>query len=251
MNELKRIADFRAALKNYQLSDSARRTLNDTPMVLLVGPTGSGRNTIDVELNKTGHYYHVVSDTTREIRTKDGVPIEKDGREYWFRTEDEILEELKRGEFVEAALIHDQQVSGISIREIKHAHAAGRIGITDVEPTGAAAIHALKPDVEAVFVLPPSFDVWMARLHNRSDVPEDELRRRLESAHREIGIALESDFYTFVINLDLDRAVKDIDDIVRLHKHSAEKQQTARELAKRLQYAIAAYLNPSDKIFQV
>lgn len=250
MNELKRIADFRAALKNYQLSDSARRTLDATSLVLLVGPTSSGRNTIDAELNKTGYYYHIVSDTTREMRTKGGAPIEENGREYWFRTEDEVLKELKRGEFLEAAVIHDQQVSGISIREIKHAHAAQRIAITDVEPTGAATIRALKPDVQAIFVIPPSFDVWMARLHNRADLPEDELRRRLEAAHREIGIALESDFYTFVINLDLDRAVRDIDAIVRLHEHSAEKQHAARQLAEQLQRDVAAYLKPAESIFK-
>lgn len=250
MNELKRIAEFRSALENYSLSGAARRTLDETPLVLLVGPTGSGRNTIINELLKTGHYAHIISDTTREMRMKDGVPIEKNGREYWFRKEDDVLEEVRRGEFLEAAIIHGQQVSGISIREIKKAHAAGHIGITDVEPNGAATIHKLKPDVTAVFVLPPSFDVWMARLHNRAELPEDELRRRLETAHHEIDTALKSDFYMFAINLDLARAVEDIDGMVRLHHHDAEKQRAAHELAEQLRRDVATYLNPREEILR-
>ncbi len=250
MNELKRIAEFRSALKDYRLSDAARRTLDDTPLALLVGPTSSGRNTIDTELLKTGYYHHLVSDTTRDMRTKDGVPIEKNGREYWFRKEDDVLKELQGGDFLEAAIIHEQQVSGISIREIQKAHAAGRIAITDIDPTGAATIYKLKPDAAFIFVLPPSFDVWMARLHNRADLPEDELRRRLEASYREITTALESDFYTFVINLDLEAAVQDIDAIVRLHRHDAEKQRTAHELAKQLRRDVAKYLNPQDDVFQ-
>jgi guanylate kinase len=250
MNELRRAAEFRATLKDYTPSEAAQKMLRETPFALLVGPTSSGRNTIITELLKTGYYYHVISDTTRGMRTKDGKPIEKNGREYWFRNEDDVFAEITKGEFVEAAIIHEQQVSGMSIREIAHAHHAHRIAVTDVEPNGAATIHALNPDVHAIFVLPPSFDVWMARLHNRGGLPEDEIRRRLESAHREIGAALTQDYYTFVINLDLQYAVEDIDAIVRLHKFSAAKQREARELAEQLRRDVAAYLHPKESIFQ-
>src|SRR5664279_1435267 len=110
MNQLKRIDEFRTILDGYQLSPTAAQTLAQTKLVLLVAPTASGRNTIIHELLKTDQYHFVVSDTTRQPRINNG-ELEQNGREYWFRSEEEVLDELKRGEFLEAAIIHNQQVS--------------------------------------------------------------------------------------------------------------------------------------------
>lgn len=242
MNELKRVAEFRSVLADYRLSESAKRTLAETKVVLLVGPTSSGRNTVINELVKTGSYHYIVSDTTREKRVKDGVPVEKDGREYWFRSENEILADLQRGEFLEAAIIHEQQVSGISIREIEKAHAAGRVAITDIEPNGAETIHRLKADAIAIFVVPPTFEAWLARLHRRSDLPEDEIRRRLKTACAEIVAALSRDYYQFAVNDRLDDTAKDIDAIARLDTPDTGKQVRARQVAETLYQAAQSYL---------
>ena len=153
MNKLKQIDEFRKVLGNYQLSDDAKQILSATRLVLLVGPTSSGRNTIIAELVRTGGFHYIVSDTTREPRTKDGILIEQNGREYWFRKEAELLADLQRGDFLEAAVIHEQQVSGISIREIKAAYQADQVAITDIESVGATTIHDLKPDATFIFVL--------------------------------------------------------------------------------------------------
>jgi guanylate kinase len=242
MNQLHHIAEFRSALSNYQLSSSAKQTLAQTRLVLLVGPTSSGRNTVINKLLGNGDYHYIVSDTTRERRMKDGVPIETDGREYWFRSEDDVLAELKRGEFLEAAIIHEQQVSGISIREIEKAHKAGSIAITDIEPTGARTIHEIKPDATIIFVVPPDFEAWIARLHRRSDLPEDEIRRRLKTACDEITAALECGHYIFVINDKLEDTVAEVDAIARQGAQGPEKQQYARQVALRLHDTTKEYL---------
>src|SRR4051812_45219052 len=112
MNELKHKDDFEKVLAGCQLSDGAKQTLAQTKLLLLVGPSSSGRNTIINELVAEGGYHYIVSDTTRQPRVNNGV-LEQDGREYWFRTEEDILADLQAGNFLEAAIIHDQQVSGI------------------------------------------------------------------------------------------------------------------------------------------
>ena len=86
----------------------------------MISVTAGGRNTIIDQLLKSGDFHYIISDTTRHKRANNGV-MEQDGREYWFRSEDEILADLKAGNFLEAAIIHNQHVSGISIRELKKA----------------------------------------------------------------------------------------------------------------------------------
>lgn len=242
MNSLRHIDEFRSILGTYHLSAAAQQTLNATNLVLLVGVTSSGRNTIIERLLKTGDYYHIVSDTTRKLRTKDGVPIEKDGREYWFRTEEEVLADLHEGAYIEAAIIHNQQVSGCNIRELAAADKNQKIAIKDIEPGGAHTIHGYKPDTTIVFVIPPTFEEWMVRLHSRSDLPEDEILRRLESACEEIVTVLDRDYYTFIVNHDLDESVVDVHQIAKLRHHDEQKERAARMTAEQLYRDAQAFL---------
>lgn len=243
MNQLRHADEFRRILANHHLSDTAKQTLAGVRLVLLVGPTSSGRNSIINELLKTGEYHYIISDTTREPRVKDGVPVEQNGREYWFRSEGEVLDELQDGEFLEAALIHGQQVSGVSIREIEKARAAGRIAITDIEPQGAAWVHGLKPDTLIVFVVPPSLDALLQRLHRRSDLPDSEIRRRLQTSAEECTRALSADYYTFVINDEFAKAVAEVDGLVRRQMPPSHVvQQAARAAAEQLVRDIEVYL---------
>src|SRR5664279_5567920 len=57
--------------------------VKSTPILLLVGPTGAGKDALQDKLLATGLYHHIVSHTTRPPRINHGV-IEQDGREYHF-----------------------------------------------------------------------------------------------------------------------------------------------------------------------
>jgi guanylate kinase len=242
MNELKHVAEFRSVLTGYKLSEASLNTLLTTKLALLVGPTACGRNTIINELVESGHYYHIVSDTTRMIRTKDGNPVEVNGREYWFRKEDDVLADLTQGAYMEAAIIHNQQVSGCNMRELEAAKKEGKIAIKDMEPNGTHFVHGLKPGAVIIFVLPPNFEEWMHRLRTRSELPEDEIRRRLESSDAEIEVALHRDYYKFVINDKLEDAIAAVDAIAREDRLDADRQQAGRELAQQLHKDIKKYL---------
>lgn len=229
-------------LQDYSLSDAAKKTLQDLKLVLMVGPTSSGRNTIIRELVKTGGYHFIVSDTTREKRVNDGIP-EEDGREYWFRTEDDMLSDIKQGDFLEAAIIHNQQVSGISIRELQKAKNSGKIAIDEVEIAGAHNTYKAKPDTVIIFSVPPSFVKWMHRLHKRGRMPEDEVRRRLETACLEFDAALIQSYYKYVINDDIDETVAAVDSMARLDLYNEVKGSEAREHIKQLYQQTRNYLS--------
>jgi guanylate kinase len=135
MPELKNIEQFRQVLATYHTSDRAHSVLQDLRLILLIAPTAGGRNTIIQRLMMTGRYYFIISDTTRPPRKNDGV-MEQNGKEYWFRSEDQILADLEGGEFLEAEILHNQQVSGISIRELEKAKDQDKTAVTDVDLEG-------------------------------------------------------------------------------------------------------------------
>lgn len=242
MNELAHIAEFRAALHNYQPSPQALEIVKKTKLVLLVGPTGAGRNTLIDRLVETGGYYFIVGDTTREIRHKDGQPIERNGREYWFRSEAEVLAGLQKGEYLEAAVIHNQQVSGWGMREVEKAYNDGKIAIKEVTPDGAQAAHGFKPDTHIIFNLPPNFGEWQRRLQRRGQMEREEYKRRMESACREFETALSNDYYQFVINDTLEHAVEQINRLVELKNPDPEMQRKGRELTESLLATTRAFI---------
>src|SRR5688500_15693171 len=84
-NVLTHIADFRDVLEGYTPSSESIEILKNTPLVLLVGPTAAGRNTLINLLVQTGRYHYIISDTTRKPRANNGI-MERDGVEYWFRS---------------------------------------------------------------------------------------------------------------------------------------------------------------------
>lgn len=245
-NELRHLAEFRKYLADYQVSPAARKRIANLKLALLVAPSSSGRNTIIRELEKTGEFHFIISDTTRKPRINDGVP-EQNGREYWFRTEEEALADIENGEFLEAAVIHNQQVSGISIRELDKARQERRIAITDVEIVGAANIYRAKPDTHIIFIVPPDFETWIQRLQYRGILPEDEVRRRLESALEEFEAAIREPFYMFVVNDKLEDAVASVYKIAKFGEVDADEQRRGLAIVEKLLIDTREYLQAKHR----
>ncbi len=233
MNQLTHIGEFRDVLAHYQLSNDAEETLRGIRLALLVGPSSSGKNTIINELVKSGQYHSIISDTTRKPRVNNGI-LEENGREYWFRSEDELLADLRAGSFLEAAIIHDQQVSGISIRELKSANNDHKIAINEIEVVGADHVHQLVPSAQFLFILPPSFDEWITRMNARGELPADETKRRLNSAAAEISTALSREYYTFIVNDTFIHTTQRVDQIIREQRSGVEDQVYAQGVAEQL-----------------
>jgi guanylate kinase len=244
-NELVHLAEFEELLKNYKMSDELSKELRRGDFIILSSATSTGRNTIIDELQKTGNYCFILSDTTRHPRYNNGV-LEQDGGPYWFKSEEEVLEGLKRGNYLGPAIIHNQQVSGMSLDELVSARKSNKIPIIELEIQGFQELTEYKPDIIAFFVLPPSFNEWMRRLKNRGGITPEEFKRRLVSSIKEFEYALESDKYIFVINDSLDRAVKEISSDIRNLKADMKTQKTCRELANTLKEAAKNLLSTLD-----
>jgi len=227
--------EFKDTLRSYQVSEATKQSLKDLRLVLLIAPTSAGRNTIIRHLVSSGKYHYIISDTTRPRRSNDGV-MEQSGNEYWFRSEEEILADLRAGRFLEAELIHNQQVSGISIRELEKAKNEQKIAVTDVDLLGVHNIIRVKPDTFPIMIIPPSFQEWQNRVMGRSKMSELELSRRFETAYRIFSDGLKNNFYHFVISENVEQSASIIDSIVTggMNPH----QDRGRELLHDLQHQL-------------
>ena len=241
---LNHLDEFKQILSNYHVADTSSQVLKKINLLLLSAPTATGANTIINQLLKTGNYYYIVSDTTRPPKFRDGA-MEQNGVQYFFRSELEILRELKEGKYLEAAVIHNQQVSGISLRELEKALVLENIAITEVEVQGSATIYHAKPDSICVFMLPPSFDEWQRRIRTRESMNETELKNRLSSALGQIIAALENDYFKLVINDKLEDAMTQINELAHYGYQDENVQQNARNLAERLYIETEAFLGKS------
>jgi guanylate kinase len=125
-----------------------------------------------------------------------------------------MLAQLKAGEMLEAELIHRQQVSGVSIRELERAAAENKIALADLDLQGVHRIMKVKSDALAVMIVPPSFDEWQRRLAGRGRMQEDEQKRRLETAAKIFEDGLKQDYYHFVISENIEQSAAIIDAIV-------------------------------------
>lgn len=228
-------AEFQKALGTYHISSSGQAALKDLKLVLLMAATSTGRNRLSKHLVKSGKYYYIVSDTTRAPQVRDGA-LEQNGVQYFFRTEEEVLADLQAGNFLEAELIHDQQVSGISIRELKKAKASGKIAFTEVDIAGVTNIKKVKPDALAIFLLPPSYDEWRKRIASRGGLGPGELERRLATAKRFLEQAPKHGYFNYVIAEYAPHTAKIIDDLVAglPNPHQARGEQIIRELLSEL-----------------
>jgi guanylate kinase len=147
------------------------------------------------------------------------------------------LADLKAGEFLEAEIIHDQQVSGISIRELEKARDQQKIAITDIDLEGMHNVLRDKTDTIAIMVMPPSFEEWQRRLASRGKMHPDELKRRLQTAQKIFEDGLRQDFYHFVISENTEQSGAIVDAIVdgKMNPYQGRAKEVIRQLQSGLQ----------------
>ena len=203
------VEDRRRALRpTARRAGRAAPPLTDGPKLFVVtGPSGAGKGTlIKGLLERRSDLELAVSATTRARR-----PGEVEAKDYYFLSEDEFLERIERGEFLE----HVVYVSGRygTLRsEIERIFAAAKSCVLELETIGAKNVQESWPGAVTVFVEAPSFEELERRLRERATETSGVIEERLEVARRQIEEA--SDFAYVVVNDDVERAVEELDGIV-------------------------------------
>lgn len=229
--------DIEQLIANYQPPQSAFDTIRHAKIALLVGISGAGKDTIKKELLKRPGFDDIVSHTTRKPRSNAGIP-EVDGEDYHFIDEDTARGMLERSEFVEAKFVHGT-IYGTSVEEVRRASERG-VAINDLDVQGVAEYKNVSSQVMAIFIVPPTYDVWIDRLKKRYATDAEfqaEWPKRRDSAIKELTNALLLPYYHFIINDELDQAVEAATEIIahpmdEFHSKDDEARLLARQLLK-------------------
>lgn len=230
-------------IDDYLPSPQAVELVRAAKIVLLVGIAGAGKDTIKSRLLENDDFQDIVSHTTRDPRVNNGVP-EVEGDDYHFIDKNKALEMVSTKEFIEIKRVHDTMY-GTSVAELQRAYDNNKIAITDLDVQGVDEYKELSPGVVAIFILPPSYSVWRERLAKRYATEEEftiEWSKRRASAIKELNRALSVPYYHFLINDDLDRAVRVADEIAHRNDSFQRKDDEARIRARDLLVAIETSL---------
>lgn len=226
--------DLAQKVKNYIPSTDTIAFIKTARIALLVGIAGAGKDTIKQQLLKSDDFRDIVSHTTRAPRENNGI-LEVDGREYHFVSIETALKLMEQKAFVEIKAVHGGTLYATSVAEIKAGQDEGKISITDVDVQGVDEYKQLSQNVIALFILPPSYEVWRERLSTRyktSDEFEAEWPKRRDSAINELEYALSVPYYHFIINDDLDRSVRIAAEIAHKPDSFRREDDEARLLAR-------------------
>jgi guanylate kinase len=180
-----------------------------TPVFVVTGTSGAGKGTLEKALLvQIPELALAVSATTRERREG-----EEDGREYWFISDEEFDEKLRRGEFLEYVEFPWGQRSGTLRSEIARIQQTGKIALLDLEPEGALDVKQNVPGAVTIFVEAPSFEENERRLRARATESEGEIEERLDLAREQLSRSGEFDY--LIVNDDVDRALVELEGIVK------------------------------------
>jgi len=186
------------------------------PLVVVVtGTSGAGKGTLEkVLLDKMPELELAVSATTREQR-----PGEENGREYWFITPEKFERLVEEGEFLEHVDLPWGARSGTLRSEIDRIQANGRVPLLDLETDGALRVQETIPGAVTIFVDAPTFDELERRLRERATESSGEIQVRLALARKQQE--QKERFNYAIVNDDVDRAAKQLADIVRRELQTA------------------------------
>jgi len=174
---------------------------------IVSAPSGSGKSTLVNELFKmVSHLDFSISYTTRPPRGS-----EQNGKEYFFVSRKEFEDMIAAGEFLEHAEVFGNYY-GTARRFLREAEARGNDLLLDIDVQGARQIKETIPEAVSIFILPPDREKLEWRLRNRGLDSEEVIRRRLDTARREIENYSKYD-YILVNNL-LEQSADQLKDIV-------------------------------------
>ncbi|TML10430.1 MAG: guanylate kinase [Actinobacteria bacterium] len=192
-------------------SSSGSSTGKRPPVFVITGTSGEGKSTLaKMLLERVPELALAVSATTRDRR-----PGEEDGREYHFISREEFDRRLAADEFLEWVEWPwgEHKRAGTLWSEIERITGSGRPVLLELETGGALAVRDRIPGSVTIFITAPNREELERRLRARGTESEGEIEERLAQALEQSKLA--GEFSYTIVNDDLDRAIDELEGIVR------------------------------------
>ncbi len=177
--------------------------MSNKKIIIFSAPSGCGKTSLakalieqrdDVELS--------VSHTTRAMREG-----EQFGVDYYFVDQAEFMAMIEQGAFLEHAQVFDN-FYGTSLAAVEQRVQSGKHVILDIDWQGARQVRESKPEIESVFIMPPSVAALEERLNTRGQDSQAVIERRMQDALSEMSH--ENEYTHSVVNDDFDAALSEL-----------------------------------------
>ena len=192
-------------------------------LIIISAPSGAGKTTLVNEvLQRLPDVCASVSYTSRLPRAG-----EEHSKHYHFVTRAEFDEMIERAELLEWAEVHGN-LYGTSRVYVNRLLALGSDVILIIDVQGAAIIRKDFPDAVSIFILPPSYEAMLDRLHVRDAGKTESLDLRLRNAETEVA---QYAFYDYlIVNDELAQSVEEFTAIILAERCRRRKRAATAEL---------------------
>ena len=192
-------------------------------MIVISGPAGSGKGTVNAHLLATGDFVYSVSATTRAPR-----PGETHGVNYYFVTREEFEGRIREGGMLEYTE-YCGNYYGTPKKEALEVVASGKNLILEIEVEGAMNIKRANPEAVLIMLLPPSFEKQEERLRGRGTETEEKILERLQRTREEVALVGNYDYIVYNEDGCDKDAAEAIKEIVRSEKRAVKRNTQAAD----------------------
>ena len=178
--------------------------------IIVAAPSGSGKTTIVKHLLKNiPQLRFSISATSRKRRRG-----ETDTRDYYFLNKDEMIDRIRKGDFVEWEEVYSGSLYGTLKSEVDRIWAEGNVIIFDVDVKGAINLKDyFKENGLSIFIKVKDIPELENRLIARGTEDKESLRKRIEKVESELNY--QTDFDVVVTNDVLEMAKQEAEEIVK------------------------------------
>ncbi len=187
-------------------------------LLVLSSPSGAGKTTLARRLLSADSGIGIsISVTTRTPR-----PGEREGVDYFFRSEPQFMSMRDGGELLEWAKVFGNYYA-TPRGAVEAAIGQGRDLLFDIDWQGAQQLKEKLPqDLVRVFILPPTAAALETRLRDRAQDAPDVVARRMAEAASQMSHWPEYDYV--IINEDLERSTAQLIAILTAERLKRERQ---------------------------
>lgn len=178
-------------------------------VIIFSAPSGSGKSTIVSHLLKKYPFLEFsISATSRTPREN-----EKDGKDYYFLTNEQFKELISKNAFVEYEEVYSGSFYGTLKSEVERIWNKGHVIVFDIDVKGGRNLKRLFGDEAlSIFIKTASIEELQNRLIKRGTETAESIMKRIDKAKEELSY--EKYFDRSVINDSLERALTEVEAII-------------------------------------